>query len=199
MNLDPQQLAIVCYPHPTLRFRSQPLKRVDPMISEVARRMLDLMYAHRGVGLAANQVDLPFRMFVANPSGDPEQGPERVFINPVIERPKGSEAGEEGCLSLPGVQARVKRSKSLRLLAYDLTGNPIDEQLEGYMARIVQHELDHLNGVLFIDRLNPGSLPSLAEDLEALQLDYQASIRSGKLPPEDQIQNRRQAWLERYC
>jgi len=119
MNLDPQNLSIVCYPHPTLRFRSQPLKRVDPLISEVVRRMLDLMYAHRGVGLAANQVDLPFRLFVANPSGDPEQGPELVFINPIIERPKGSEAGESPQPRQPAKSGRGSRGARTGLRGID--------------------------------------------------------------------------------
>ena len=88
--------------------------------------MLDLMYEANGVGLAANQVDLPIRMFVANPTGERGDGEELVLLNPELQMPKGNETSEEGCLSLPGIHGLVKRPKSVRLSAFDLKGNPVE-------------------------------------------------------------------------
>ena len=150
------ELEIIHYPHPTLRHVSKPLKRVDAELREMIAQMFLLMYEHEGVGLAANQVDLPYRLFVANPTGDPEQrGEEWVFINPVLSKGKGQQEGEEGCLSIPGVNAPVVRKQSIHVEAYDLSGNEIVADAEGFMARILQHEVDHLDGRLFVDRLGP--------------------------------------------
>ena len=109
------ELSIIRYPHPTLRFKSKPLRRVDTELREIAARMLELMYEAEGVGLAANQVDLPLRMFVANPSGKQGEGEELVLINPELQTPKGTEMAQEGCLSLPGLYGNVKRPKSIRV------------------------------------------------------------------------------------
>ncbi len=118
------QLSIIEYPHPTLRIRSKPIRRVDQELRDIAAQMLDLMYEADGVGLAANQVDLPLRLFVANASGERGGGEELVLLNPELQMPKGSETGQEGCLSLPGLSGQVKRPTSIRLSAYDLTGEP---------------------------------------------------------------------------
>ncbi len=98
------------------------------------------MYEHRGVGLAANQVNLPFRLFVANEMGNPDEGEELVFINPVISRGKGIDESEEGCLSIPGVNRQVKRNKSIHVNAYSLDGKEINQTVEGFLAKIIQHE-----------------------------------------------------------
>ncbi len=102
-------MKIIHYPHPTLRHRSKPVRRVDAKLKSMISEMFDLMYEASGIGLAANQVDLPLRFFVCNLAGERGEGEELVFINPVISRPKGNEEREEGCLSLPGVCAPVKR------------------------------------------------------------------------------------------
>ena len=116
--------------------------------------MFELMYKHKGVGLAANQVALPYRLFVMNPEGDPTKPElERVFINPVLTKPKGQAEAEEGCLSIPSLYADVVRPERIIVSAYDLEGNEIEEELSGFPARIVQHETDHLDGVLYVDRL----------------------------------------------
>ena len=142
------QLSIIQYPHPTLRYRSQPIRRVDQQLREIAAEMLDLMYEAKGVGLAANQVDLPIRLFVANPSGERGDGEELVLINPELQMPKGNESEQEGCLSLPGLYGQVKRPKSIRLSAYDLKGNSIERTADGFLARVLQHENDHIDGVI---------------------------------------------------
>ncbi len=100
-------MRIIQFPHPTLRRVSKPLRRVDDELRHIVREMFDLMYEAKGIGLAANQVDLPYQLFVLNLSGDPaEPDAEQVFLNPVLSQPKGTAEAEEGCLSLPGLYAR---------------------------------------------------------------------------------------------
>ena len=113
--------------------------------------MFVLMYKANGIGLAANQVDLPLQLFVINLGGNPEEGEERVFINPVISQPRGQAEGEEGCLSIPEVNGTVLRPEKIHVSAFDLSGTEIDETANGLLARAIQHEYDHLHGVLFID------------------------------------------------
>ena len=141
---DPATLTVVRYPHPTLRWTSKPVKRVNARLRDTVRRMFELMYESRGVGLAANQVNLPLRLFVANPASDPNEGDELVFINPVITRPKGLEEAEEGCLSFPDMYGPVTRPKRIHVQAYSLDGAEISADLDGLMARIVQHETTRL-------------------------------------------------------
>ena len=125
--------------------------------------MFELMYRAKGIGLAANQVDLPYRMFILNLEGDPAKPElERVFLNPVLSHPKGSSDGEEGCLSLPGLYAEVKRPERITITAYDMSGQPSRRNADGLFARAAQHETDHLDGTLFIDRLSPTGKAALA-------------------------------------
>lgn len=149
----------------------------------MVQEMFDLMYAHRGVGLAANQVALPYRMFVVNESGDPQnKEDERVFINPVASQPKGSAEDEEGCLSIPEVWAPVRRPERVTINAFDLSGNETTDELSGMFARIVQHELDHLNGTLFIDRLAPSVRASVNDKLADFELEFQRGQERGHIP-----------------
>jgi len=174
---------IIHYPHPTLRHKSKPLRRVDAELKAMVAQMFELMYEHKGVGLAANQVDLPYRLFVMNPSGDREHAEEeRVMINPIISSPKGSVEGEEGCLSLPQLYADVKRPERIMLNAYDLAGNEFHQEVEGYFARIVQHETDHLDGRLFIDRLPEPVLADLRDDLNELEAKFAGQQSRGTMP-----------------
>jgi peptide deformylase len=146
-------LKIIFYPDPRLRKTSEPVTVFDQSLKDLAGRMLELMRAARGVGLAAPQVGENVRMFVMNPTG--EEGDDRVYVNPILADAEGEEEGEEGCLSLPGINAKVWRSKKLKMQAQDLAGNPIEEFADGYIARIWQHEIDHLNGTMIIDRMGP--------------------------------------------
>jgi peptide deformylase len=184
-------LQVIQYPHPTLRHRSKPLRRVDAELRKIVAEMLELMYEHEGVGLAANQVDLPYRLFVANVEGDRDfKEAERVFINPVLSGGHGQEEDEEGCLSIPGVRAPVVRNAKVKIQAYDLAGNEIAGELEGLMARIVQHEIDHLDGTLFIDRLGPAHTVGIRDQLEEFELAYQSKLETRELPDADKIANR---------
>ncbi len=192
-------LQLITYPHPTLRHRSKPIVRVDAQLKQLVDEMFEIMYEFRGVGLAANQVNLPIRLFIANPSGDREEGPELVFINPVINKAKGSAEAEEGCLSLPGINAHVKRNKSLHINAYDMSGNEIKTELDGFLGRIVQHEIDHLDGVLFIDRLTDEIRRPIAEQIQAFEAAYEIRQKAGSIAPNDAIHAQILEWEQKYC
>jgi peptide deformylase len=180
-------LQIIAYPHPTLRHKSKPLRRVDDELRKIIAEMFELMYQADGIGLAANQVDLPLQLFVVNTSGKKGGGEELVFINPVLSKHKGNEAADEGCLSLPGIHEQVIRPKQVDINAYDLSGNEINATLDGLMARVVQHEFDHLHGVLFIDRISDSSKVNIAELLEEFEIDFDSHRRAGQIPSDEQI------------
>jgi peptide deformylase len=147
------ELKIINYPDPRLRKVSVPVTLFDASLADFAARMIQLMKEARGVGLAAPQVGQNIRLFVMNATG--EEADTRVYVNPVLTEGEGEEEGEEGCLSLPQINAKIWRSRTLRMRAKDLAGNPIDETADEYIARIWQHETDHLDGTLIIDRMGP--------------------------------------------
>ncbi len=185
------KLELVHYPHPTLRHVSKDLKRVDSELRDMVTQMFELMYEHEGVGLAANQVDLPYRVFVTNPSGDRDNSEaEQVFINPVLRAGKGQTEAEEGCLSIPGVLGPVVRQEKITVEAYDLAGEAFCGEMEGLFARVVQHEVDHLDGKLFIDRLAPGQAAELREALEEFEIDYHSKRECGELPTDEAVAQR---------
>lgn len=184
-------LKIIEYPHPTLRHRSKPLRKVDAELRAMIDNMFELMYEAKGVGLAANQVDLPYRFFVMNETGDPDQrDAQRVIINPVISRPKGTAEQEEGCLSIPGIYESVVRPAQIRLNAYDISGQEINVDLEGMLGRIVQHETDHLDGVLFIDRLSESDKREIADSLDEFAIEFSARRQSGEIGSDEDVAKR---------
>jgi peptide deformylase len=184
-------LQIIHYPHPTLRYVSKPLKRVDAALRTMVREMFELMYEHKGIGLAANQVDLPYRLFVTNVEGDPDiREAELVFINPVLSGAKGIEEADEGCLSIPGIQGSVKRAARIAIAAYNLEGEEVSGPLEGLASRVVQHEIDHLDGKLFIDRLSPTSEMDVRETLREFELQFASRQRLGEIPSDKAIMAR---------
>lgn len=181
-------LQIVPHPHPALRRKSRELVRIDAELRDIVQQMFLLMYAARGVGLAANQVGLPYRLFVINPAGDPEQKDEElVFINPRITRKKGSEDDEEGCLSLPEIHGTVTRATELVIDAFDIAGRQFELQLEDFPARIIQHENDHLDGVLFIDRVQPAVRAQMQPLITDLETQFRNRQRQGLLPSDQQL------------
>ena len=192
-------MEIVQYPHPTLRYKSKPIIRVDRELKSLVREMFDLMYAAKGIGLAANQVDLPIQLFVVNLSGEPNEGEELVFLNPVLSSPKGSDEAEEGCLSIVGVNALVARPETIHVSAYDLSGNEISMNVSGMLSRAIQHETDHLEGVLFIDRISESSMKQVDSELQEFEIDF-ANQRSTGAIPDDQSILKRLAEIEaKYC
>ena len=198
-GFDPSSLSIITFPHPGLRYLAKPIRRVDAGLKQIAARMLELMYEQRGVGLAATQVNLPIRMFVMNASGEKGEGEELVIINPVISRPRSNEEAEEGCLSLPNVHGNVIRAKTIRLNAFNLTGGEINRDLTGFDARVVQHETDHLDGMLFLDRLREGAVMEESANIEALVLEYQSRQRLGEIPPDEVLTAQLAEREKRYC
>jgi peptide deformylase len=184
-------LEIIQYPHPTLRHKSRPLTRVDAELRMWIGQMLELMYEQEGVGLAANQVDLPYRFFVMNAESDPDvKEAEHIFINPVLSAGKGTTEAEEGCLSIPDVYAPVARKEKIRLQAYNLRGEEIMVDVDGFFARIVQHETDHLDGTLFIDRLSPTNRADIRDQLAEFELAFESKCETGEMPSDATIATR---------
>lgn len=146
---------IVIYPGTSLRRGGKTVESFDEELAQTASAMLEKMYESNGVGLAAPQVDLPLSLLVLNPAGDPnDRGGELILVNPEIVKRKGMEFGEEGCLSFPGLYAEVERNKEIRVRYQDLQGEEQEVKFDGFLARIVQHEIDHIRGVVFTDRLS---------------------------------------------
>jgi peptide deformylase len=141
------------YPDPALRMEAKPVETFDDDLRRLAERMSELMVDAVGVGLAATQVGILQRLFVFNPGGDQKTA---AIVNPVIT-PRGDEveSDDEGCLSLQGILAPVERFVSITLEGKDVNGGDVSYELEGYPARTAQHELDHLDGVLILDRTTP--------------------------------------------
>ncbi len=140
------------YGDPALRRRAEPVREVTPEIRAAIRDMIDTMYHEAGIGLAASQVGVCLRLMVVDEEGG--RGP-RALINPEIVDRAGHVTAEEGCLSLPGIFADVARAEWVRVRAQAEDGQPVTIDARGLFARVMQHEVDHLDGILFIDRLDP--------------------------------------------
>jgi peptide deformylase len=188
-------MKIVQYPHPALRHKTRPLTSIDEEVRKQVAQMLELMYEARGIGLAANQVVLPYQLFVMNETADPNQREhERVFLNPVILERKGSVEGEEGCLSFPQLYQKVRRAKTIRVQAYNLKGEQVDEVFEDMPARVCQHEIDHLHGVLFIDKM--GAIAKLAcrGTLREFEREFRKAQERGEIPPNAELEKLLESW-----
>ena len=135
-----------------LRTKARPVDAPSETIRNLVRDMIETMYANDGIGLAAPQIGQDLQLFVANPSQ--VRGKELVLLNPVLNEASGRASLVEGCLSLPDVWERVTRAANVRISGQDLSGNTITIEADGLMAIVLQHELDHLYGRLFIDRLS---------------------------------------------
>ncbi len=147
------KLDILEFPDPRLRTVAKPVEIVDEGIRQLIADMIETMYLERGIGLAATQVDVHKRLLVLDVSE--AQDTPQAFINPEITHQQGSQTCEEGCLSVPGVFAEVKRAEEISVKALDRSGNVIEQDADGLLAVCLQHELDHLNGKLFVDYLSP--------------------------------------------
>ncbi len=171
VTVDPALLRIVHYPAAILRQRASEVAAVTDEVRAVAERMLVLMHEAPGVGLAAPQVGLPWRMFVANPTGDPDDN--AIYVNPVLTDPARELADqEEGCLSLPDIRGVIRRPVSIAIRALDLDGGEIEAQSDGLPARIWQHETDHLDGVLIIQRMTAVDRMANRRALKSLESDF---------------------------
>ncbi len=182
-------MKIVQYPHPALRRPAKPLTAIDKKIHLHVGAMLDLMYEAKGLGLAATQVALPYQLLVVNVTGDPEQKErEAVYINPTIVDRKGSQEGDEGCLSFPGLFQKVRRAKTVKVHAYNMQGELLEITANDLEARAWQHELDHLNGVLFIDKMGPIAKLCARGEVKSFEREFRKAQEKGEIPKDIDIQ-----------
>jgi peptide deformylase len=174
---------IVFYGDPVLRSKGKQIDKIDEEIRLLAADMLETMYDANGVGLAAQQVgravqltvidvsdaeSRPSQMWIDGQEVDPNEHMPMILINPELQLGEEPEIGTEGCLSFPEITAEIPRSAKVRVKAQDLKGNRIEFEAAGLLGRAVQHETDHLNGILFIDRMSSASKASLAGKLKRL-------------------------------
>lgn len=156
------------YGDPVLRQKALPVSAFDDSLRELVADLYETMHAYRGVGLAAPQVGVAQRVFVIEIADEDGTRERFAMVNPELTRRAGRESAEEGCLSMPGVHEEVVRATSLQLTGADEAGRPVSRTVEGYLARAVQHEFDHLEGILFTDRLSPLKRGFLKRQLDAL-------------------------------
>ncbi|MDF2550332.1 MAG: def [Chlamydiales bacterium] len=170
--------SLIYYGNPLLRQKASPILSFDQDLRLLAENLIDVMFEAKGVGLAAPQVGVLQRLFiaVALPEGeeDVKKGEPKVYINPELSNP-GFETNflEEGCLSIPKLYLEVERPSRITIKAYDLDGNPFVEELTDFAARCIMHENDHLNGVLFIDRVIPKERKKAEKFLRDIKKRYQ--------------------------
>lgn len=185
------ELELVYYGHPALRSRGRPVAKIDGKIEKLASDMIDTMYANDGVGLAAHQVGLPVRLFVVDvreardrPSQMTIDGRKvslekvmpLVLINPTVTEHGSPDTGPEGCLSIPGITADVTRPAEVEVEATGIDGEAVRFHASGLLARAVQHENDHLDGVLFTDRLDEATRAEIVPELNALAARVRATL-----------------------
>ena len=199
-------LEVVKYGHPVLRQKGVRIETITPELKALIGDMFETMHAAQGVGLAAQQVGRALQLTVLDVRGAAKDRPSSleldgkpadvdafmplVLINPEL-KPDGKEvSGGEGCLSFPEIYAPVKRAEKIVLSAYDLAGQEVQYDLDGLFARAAQHEHDHLDGVLFIDRLSPSAMLSIKQDLSDLDLEFQGDRQRGTIPADREIAQR---------
>ncbi len=185
-------LQILEYGDPILRAKGKPIENIDDRIRELAANMIETMHAANGVGLAAQQIgetlqltvldvslveDRPSTLKLDGKDVDPKAAMPLVLINPEIELRGANEVGVEGCLSFPEITGDIDRAKSVIVRAQTLEGRTIEIEASGFLARAIQHEVDHLNGILFIDRMNSAAKAALSSRLKRLQKETRRGIR----------------------
>jgi peptide deformylase len=177
-------LKILNYPHPALRVKTRPVATLDQDVVRAAGEMLELMYRNEGLGLAAPQVGLDYQLLVINFAGDPEKkDQEFVAVNPVILEQKGAVKDREGCLSFPGLYQDIRRAKTVKVQAYNLEGKAFEMTCSDLPARVWQHEIDHLNGILFIDKMGPLARIGSKKYLDDYIAEFEEAVKKGTIPP----------------
>jgi len=186
-------LPILQYGDPILRIKGKRIEEIDGRIRELAANMIETMHAAHGVGLAAQQIGEALQLTVLDISAvedrpstlildgnditDPRTAMPLVLINPEIELRGETEVGVEGCLSFPEMTADIERAHSVTVRAQNLEGEPIEIEANGFLARAIQHEHDHLDGILFIDRMSSAAKAALSSRLKRLQKETKRGIR----------------------
>src|SRR5438046_7157299 len=188
-------LQILEYGDPILRAKGKPIESVNDRIRELAANMIETMHASNGVGLAAQQIgealqltvldvslveDRPSTLKLDGQEVDPKTAMPLVLINPEIELGGETEVGVEGCLSFPEITGDIERAQSVMMRAQTLEGGAIQVEAGGFLARAIQHEGDHLNGILFIDRMRSAAKAALSSRLRRLQKETKRGIRHGE-------------------
>ncbi|KAL8167138.1 hypothetical protein V2J09_008637 [Rumex salicifolius] len=176
-------LSIVKYPDPLLRAKNKPINIFDDALKRLVDQMFDVMYKTDGIGLSAPQVGINVQLMVFNPAGERGEGEEVVLVNPRVTRySQKLTLFHEGCLSFPGIYADVKRPESIKIDARDISGSRFTMNLSELPARVFQHEYDHLEGILFFERMTEEVLNSIRSNLQALEMEYEA--KTGISSPE---------------
>ena len=191
------KLSILQYGDPVLRAKGKRVDKIDNHVRELVSNMIETMQAANGVGLAAQQVgealqltvldisqveDRPSKMKLHRQDVDPKEMMPLVLMNPEIELGNETEFGTEGCLSFPEINGEIERAKSVSVRALNLEGKPIEIEASGFLARAIQHEVDHLNGILFIDRMSSAAKVALSSRLKRLQKETQRGARHRQAP-----------------
>jgi peptide deformylase len=191
------KLSIVQYGDPVLRAKGSRIEEIDDRIHELAQNMIETMHAANGVGLAAQQLGKPIQLTVLDVSQvedrptqmklngkevDPKMMMPLVLINPRVELGAETEIGTEGCLSFPEISGEIERAKSIKVRSRNLAGESIEIEATGFLARAIQHEVDHINGILFIDRMSSAAKTSLSSKLKRLQKETQRGIKHRQRP-----------------
>jgi len=167
MDLDIEKCKITRYPSQVLAGKAEPVEKIDDNIRKFADKMIDIMIETNGIGLAAPQAGVGLRMFVISLDGTREQA--KVYINPQIETSGKLDDSEEGCLSLPGISAKIKRYTKCTVKALDINGNEFIEEGDGLLARALQHENDHLEGTMIKDRMSTVAKIASRQKLQELK------------------------------
>jgi len=174
---DKLQFPLTLYPDPILRKVAQSVETFDSGLRAIVAAMLERMYASNGVGLAAPQVGLGQRILVLNPTGEPAD--ELALVNVrIVDRAGELTTMDEGCLSFPDIFAAVQRPERCTVKAFDPAGKPMEREFDGFASRIVQHEYDHLEGVLLVDRMSPADKLRHKSALQELVLRHRARVKS---------------------
>ena len=186
------RLSILQYGDPILRAKGKRIEKIDDRVRDLAQNMIETMHGANGVGLAAQQVgeaiqltvldisqveDRPSTMKLNGRNIAPETAMPLVLINPQIDLGAETEMGAEGCLSFPEITGEIERAKSITVRAQNLDGDPIEVETTGFLARAIQHEVDHLNGILFIDRTSSAAKTSLSSKLKRLQKETERGAK----------------------
>lgn len=159
-------LPVKTYPDPVLKQKAAPVSDFGPKLQKLFDDMIETMYEEDGVGIAAPQVGVSQRIFIACPTI--KKGEEYVVVNPEIYESSGRQVGVEGCLSVPGVSGEVARAKVVKFRFQDRHGKPHDMEVKDFFARVVQHEMDHLDGMLFVDRVSFNQRQEIMQDYQRL-------------------------------
>lgn len=186
------RLSILQYGDPILRAKGKRVGQIDAQVRELAQNMIETMHAANGVGLAAQQIgeaiqltvldisqveDRPTTMKLNGQAVDPVSLMPLVLVNPQIDLGGETEVGTEGCLSFPEITGEIDRAKSITVRTQNLDGEPLEFETSGFLARAIQHEVDHLNGILFIDRMSSAAKTSLSSKLKRLQKETQSGMK----------------------